>query len=70
MDDETFASLVALAQTAPGPNVIIMSLMGWRIAGSPGLPSPLLGMIAPSSALAFATERLFAAFPPAGRCWC
>ena len=62
MDDETFASLVALAQAAPGPNVIIMSLMGWHIAGAAGLAVATLGMIAPSSALAFATERAFRRF--------
>lgn len=62
MDDATFANLVALAQTAPGPNVIVMSLMGWHIAGGAGLAVATLGMIAPSSALAFAAERLFRRF--------
>lgn len=59
MDDATFANLVALAQAAPGPNVIVMSLMGWHIAGAAGLAVATAGMIAPSSALAFAAERMF-----------
>ncbi len=62
MDDATFASLVALAQAAPGPNVIVMSLMGWHIAGPPGLVVATLGMIAPSSLLAFSAERAFRRF--------
>ncbi len=62
MDDTTFASLIGLAQTAPGPNVIIMSLMGWRIAGFAGLAVATAGMLAPSSALAFASERIFRRF--------
>jgi chromate transporter len=62
MDDATFASLVALAQTAPGPNVIVMSLMGWHIAGAAGLAVATAGMIAPSSVLAFAAERAFRRF--------
>lgn len=62
MDDATFANLVALAQTAPGPNVIIMSLMGWYIAGPAGLAVATVSMIAPSSALAFAVERMFRRF--------
>ncbi len=62
MDDATFASLVALAQTAPGPNVIVMSLMGWHVAGAAGLCVATLAMVVPSSALAFAAERALCHF--------
>lgn len=62
MDDATFASLVAIAQTAPGPNVTVMSLMGWYVAGLAGLAVATLGMIAPSSTLVFAAERIFRRF--------
>ncbi|VFU08016.1 chromate transporter [Methylocella tundrae] len=57
MDDATFARLVALAQTAPGPNVIVMSLMGWHVAGAAGLCVATVAMIAPSSLIAFGAER-------------
>jgi chromate transporter len=69
MDDATFASLVALAQTAPGPNVIVMSLMGWHIAGAAGLAVATAGMIAPSSVLAFAAERSFRRFSASRTVW-
>lgn len=62
MDDQTFVSLVALAQSAPGPNVTTMSLMGWQAAGLAGLVVATLGMIGPSSALAFAVERAMRRF--------
>ena len=37
MDSQTFANLFALAQLAPGPNVMIVSLVGWQVAGLAGL---------------------------------
>ncbi|WP_374306425.1 chromate transporter [Methylocella sp.] len=57
MDDQTFAGLVALAQAAPGPNVMISSVVGWKVAGWPGFLVATLAMVAPSSLLAFLTER-------------
>jgi len=33
---EEFIQLFALAQAAPGPNVLIVSLIGWRVAGLAG----------------------------------
>ena len=36
MNDAQFASAVALAQLAPGPNMLISSLVGWRVAGFAG----------------------------------
>ena len=60
MDDRAFASLVAIAQIAPGPNLLIVSLIGWSLAGLPGLLAATLAMILPSGLLAIATGRLLA----------
>lgn len=30
---EEFAALFALAQAAPGPNIIFVALVGWRMSG-------------------------------------
>jgi chromate transporter len=57
MDDATFASLVAIGQTAPGPNVLIVSIIGWHMAGIAGLLLATLAIIAPSSALAIGVGR-------------
>ncbi|MEJ0094744.1 MAG: chromate transporter [Methylocella sp.] len=62
MDDATFANLVALAQTAPGPNVIVMSMMGWHIAGLAGLGVATAAMVLPSSFIALAAERILRRF--------
>jgi chromate transporter len=57
IDDAGFAELIAVAQAAPGPNVIIVSLIGWHMAGPAGLAVATLAMIAPSSSLAFLAGR-------------
>jgi chromate transporter len=65
LDDATFTQLFALAQAAPGPNILAASIMGWRIAGAPGLAVATLGMLLPAAALAWGvagvTNRLSSA---------
>jgi chromate transporter len=58
MDGPTFANLFALAQLAPGPNVMIVSLVGWQVAGLAGLVVATLAMTVPPSLLAFTMSRL------------
>jgi len=58
MDARTFANLFALAQLAPGPNVMIVSLVGWQVAGLPGLIVSTLATIIPPCLMAFAASRL------------
>ena len=58
MDDRTFASLVAIAQVAPGPNLLIVSLIGWSLVGVLGLLAATLAMVLPSSLLALGAGRL------------
>ncbi len=58
MDARTFANLFALAQLAPGPNVMIVSLVGWQVARLPGLVVATLAMTVPPSLLAFGVSRL------------
>jgi chromate transporter len=52
-----FSETFAIAQTSPGPNVIVFSLFGWRIAGFAGLLAATLGILGPASLLAFAAAR-------------
>src|SRR5688572_3769215 len=53
-----FVQLFAIAQAAPGPNVLIVSLVGWKLAGVPGALAATAAMCAPSSVLAFIIGRL------------
>jgi chromate transporter len=53
MTDEEFAQLFALSQAAPGPNVLIVSLVGWKVAGVLGGVVAMLAMSGPSSLLTY-----------------
>jgi chromate transporter len=58
MSDADFTNLFALAQTAPGPNVLILPLIGWRLAGAAGLAVATTATVVPTSALALITGRI------------
>ncbi len=60
MSDATFAQVVAIGQTAPGPNVMIASMIGWQLAGIVGLLGVTLAIVLPSSAIAMAVGRVLA----------
>ena len=49
LDDTTFAQLYAIAQAAPGPNVLVVTLIGWEVAGLPGALAATLAMCLPMS---------------------
>lgn len=53
LDDATFTHLYAIAQAAPGPNVLVVSLIGWEIAGVAGALAATLGLCLPMSVLIF-----------------
>ncbi len=58
MDDRTFVDLIGVAQAAPGPNVIIVSIIGWHVAGALGFAVATSAMVLPSSCLAFLIGRM------------
>jgi chromate transporter len=53
LDDATFSQLYALAQAAPGPNILVASVMGWRIGGWGGMALATVGMLLPAAVLAW-----------------
>ena len=62
MDRPTFAALFALAQAAPGPNMMVSTLVGLHVAGLTGALVSTGALIGPSSALTFVTARLWHRF--------
>ena len=58
MDDATFAKVVAIAQTSPGPNLLVVSLVGWQIDGLAGLLVATFAITVPSTLLAIVAGRL------------
>lgn len=59
LDDGTFTSSVALAQAAPGPNVLFVAVLGFNVAGLVGALVVLTGILLPSTVLALAVARRF-----------
>ncbi len=57
MTSSEFAKSVALAQIAPGPNMLLVSLMGWQVAGLPGLMVSTFAIVVPPSLIAYSTWR-------------
>jgi chromate transporter len=51
LNPQEFAALFALAQAAPGPNMMVVSLIGWRVAGLAGALTSTIAVAAPSSVL-------------------
>jgi len=49
MSAEQFSSLFAMAQAAPGPNMMIVPLIGWHVAGPAGLLVTSIAKFGPSS---------------------
>jgi len=55
MTAEDFIALYALAQAAPGPNMMVIPLLGWRIAGVPGALVVSVAVFTPAAVLTGAT---------------
>ena len=58
MSDARFAQLFALAQAAPGPNVLVVGLIGWHVAGLTGMLVAVLAMTGPSGLFAYGFSKL------------
>ena len=57
LSDAQFTASVALAQAAPGPNLLFVAVVGWNVAGLAGVATTLLGSLLPSSVLALTATR-------------
>jgi chromate transporter len=58
MSDARFSQLFALAQAAPGPNVLVVGLIGWQVAGLAGMLVATLAMTLPSGVVAYSFSRM------------
>ena len=57
LDDAQFSASVALAQAAPGPNVMFVAVIGFNVDGLAGAAATLIGTLAPSSLLTLQATR-------------
>ena len=53
MTDGEFAALFAIANAAPGPNMLLVTLVGWHVAGVVGALVATVSMVGPTSVLAY-----------------
>ncbi len=65
MSDRTFADLVAISQAAPGPNFIIVTLIGFHVAGLAGALVASFAMVGPSCVAAYVVGRSWDRFKDA-----
>ncbi|KWZ44443.1 chromate transporter [Burkholderia savannae] len=62
MSAQAFTALFALAQAAPGPNMMIVPLVGWHVASWPGLLVSSLAKFGPSSIVTMAALHAWERF--------
>ena len=57
LTDAQFNASIAIAQAAPGPNVLFVAVLGYQAAGLLGAAVMLVGIMLPSTTLAIAAAR-------------
>jgi chromate transporter len=57
LTDLQFSAGVALAQAAPGPNVLFVAVIGYQVGGLAGVVATMAGTLLPSTTLALAASR-------------
>jgi chromate transporter len=62
MTERQFADMFAISQAAPGPNVMIVTLVGYHVAGLWGAVVTTLAMCGPTAALAAYLSRTWDRF--------
>lgn len=57
MTDAQFADMFAISQLSPGPNVLIVTLIGYHVAGFAGAAIATIAMCGPSAVVAYFVSR-------------
>jgi len=57
LTDAQFSSSIAIAQAAPGPNVLFVAVLGWNVAGPLGVVATMAGCLLPSTLLSLWATR-------------
>jgi chromate transporter len=62
VEPEEFLQLYAVGQASPGPNMLIVSLIGWKVAGLAGAFVALIAMCGPAAVLSWWVAGLWDRF--------
>jgi len=65
MTSAQFAEIYTLAQVAPGPNVMYVTLMGWHLAGWLGAAATTIPLLVPATTLTLFVGHLNERYPHA-----
>jgi chromate transporter len=57
LTDAQFTTSIAIAQAAPGPNVLFVAVLGWNVAGPAGALATTAGTLLPSTLLTLSFAR-------------
>lgn len=57
LSDAQFSASIAIAQAAPGPNVLFVAAIGWNVAGPAGVFATMVGILLPSTLLSLGVTR-------------
>lgn len=57
ISDGQFTASIALAQAAPGPNLLFVAVLGWNVAGPLGALATMSGILLPSTLLTLWATR-------------
>ncbi|HEY4068973.1 MAG TPA: chromate transporter [Burkholderiaceae bacterium] len=57
LTDAQFTASIAIAQGAPGPNVLFVAVLGWNVAGALGALATMAGSLLPSTGLTLFATR-------------
>ena len=64
LTDKQFADIYAISQLSPGPNVLIVTLIGYSVAGIAGALAATFGDVRPDRVLAYCVSAFSGAFQP------
>ncbi|HEY7165234.1 MAG TPA: chromate transporter [Candidatus Binatia bacterium] len=65
LTNKEFAELYTLAQVAPGPNAMYVTLIGWHLAGWAGVAAATIPMLVPACTLTLLVTHLNDRYPNA-----
>jgi chromate transporter len=60
--DAEFTQMFVIARAAPGPNMLLVTIIGWHVAGLPGAVVSTAAMCVPSCALSYFVARAWQRF--------
>jgi chromate transporter len=60
--DEEFTQMFVIARAAPGPNMLLVALIGWQVGGLPGALVATAAMCLPSCTLTYLVARAWQRF--------